>query len=363
MSDVRVYPLTSMQAGMTRLRDKGGASPKAAYEITNGYVDASGAPSQRPGTDWIFNWADPHLGKGAQAGQTKGLAFYNGVFYTFTSGNGAGSGIVSGGGTTYQILVLRHPTSTSVTLTKIHFAKPFLGFLYVVAQFSDGYTAHYWLQNPPAWTGNTVYLPNALVQPTTNNGFYYSAQLLNPPGPTAWTPLLGHNLGDVIQPSTPNGFNYYAKFLSAGNGASTTTTGSSSIPAIGGSITLNVASSTGFSATAGNVVGVVSDFVGVYQGTVTATGAGTVTLKVTNIVYGTGINSGATVSQQVDRSGATEPVWITPGGSLTLDVGAATQPPVSAAAPTQPGPVAPGTGAGGKYGNPGGSLAPSVQPN
>lgn len=356
MSDVRVYPLTSMQAGMTRLRDKGGASPKAAYELTNGYVDASGAASQRPGTTWIFNWADPRLGKGSQAGQTKGLAFYNGVFYTFTSGNGAGSGIVSGGGTTYQILVLRHPTSTTVTLVKVHFAKPYMGFLYVVAQFSDGLVGHYWLQSPPAWTLNTFYQPATLVQPTTNNGFYYSAIPGGTPAP-AWTALLQHSLGDVIQPSTANGLQYTAVTLSSGSGAATTTTATFTVPAINSSVTISVASSTGFTTNAGNIIGVSEAQGAAIQGTVTAVSAGSITFTLTRIafLFGNTIQSGSTVSQAIDRSGATEPVWGTTPASITLDVSSATQPPTSNPAPAAKTPVPPGTGPGGKYTN--------IQPN
>jgi len=350
---------------MTRLRDKGGASRDAAYEITNGFVDASGSPTQRPGTKWMFNWADPRLGKGAQANQTKGLMFFKGVFYRFTSGNGAGSGIVSGGGATYVILVLRHPTSTTATLSKIHYAKPMLGFPYVVAQFSDGLVAHYWLQNPPSWKANTFYAPNSLVQPTTPNGFYYQAVPWTPL-PAAWTPLLQHNLGDVVQPTAPNGYRYYAQQLASGFGAQTTTTASATVPAIGSTFTLSVASTTGFNALAGNVVGIVDNVLlptWVVQGTITAI-AGTITVRVTAIVVNGGIatlSSGAVLSQQIDRSGANEPTWAaTVAGTTTMDVSSAAAPPVAAAAPTQPGAVPPGTGTGGRYSNPGGTR---IQPN
>ena len=347
-----VLTLTTSQAGMTRLRDKGGASEKALYELTNGYVAASGSPTQRPGTTWKFNWADPFLSKGGNAGKMKGLSFFNGVFYRFSAS------ALQSGNSTYQIITLVHPTSSAATLQKVHFVQPFMGYLYVVAQFSattdypNGYIGHYWLQNPAAWKGNKVYMPGDLVQPTTPNGFYYKAVAqINPP---AWTPLLQHNLADVIQPTVANGYYYWASTLSAGSGATTTATNSPTIPAVGGSFTVNVASTTGFNTTANNVIGFSNGVTCAFQGTVTSVGAGSLTVTVTNIFFKTAatVSIGTIVSQQIDRSGATEPVWATTPAAITLDVSAATQPPVSAPSPTLPPPSAPNTGPGGKYNNP-----------
>lgn len=354
MGQLRTQSLTASQAGMTRLRDKGGASPNALYELTNGYVAASGAPTQRPGTTWAFNWADPHLSKSSNAGKMKGLVFYNGVFYRFTA---AQTGITSGGGSTYVIIPLVHPTNTAATLSKIHFAQPFMGFLYVVAQFSDGYVGHYWLQNPPAWKTGTFYLPSTLIQPTAANGFYYKAVPYRTSVP-AWTALLQHNLSDIIQPSVSNGYYYYASHLSSGTGASTTSTGTNTMGPVNSSNTINVAAGTSFATTTGNVVGIFDGF-SVLQGTVTSTTSTTLTIKVTDIFLNGSVSGGATltvqpsatVTQQLNRSGATEPVWNLTAGQLTLDVGAATQPPVAAAAPSLPATTPIGIQPGGKYVN------------
>src|ERR1700748_2212964 len=106
MGQLRTQSLTASEAGMTRLRDKGGASQITLYELTNGYVAASGAPTQRPGTTWKFNWADPRLSKGGNAGKLKGLVYFNNTFYRFTASPGLTSGNAS-----YVIVVLVHPNS------------------------------------------------------------------------------------------------------------------------------------------------------------------------------------------------------------------------------------------------------------
>lgn len=276
----RIVTLNASAAGMTRLRGKGGASPQTLYELTNGYVSASRAPTQRPGTTWKFNFADPApvigtsssnfliaLGaisftmdatvSGTLVGQTLRAtsrasgAYMQGnvtgasgttITITITSDSGSGihsdwtlttatsyaanaglsKGLVAFKGVLYAfchkplttssasfvILTLRHPTSSTATLTKIHFAQPFMGFMYVVAEFSDAFIGHYWLQTPPAWTVNMGYKSNDLVQPTTPNGFYYKAvQVANPP---TWTPLIQYALNDFIQPTKYNGYQYKA---------------------------------------------------------------------------------------------------------------------------------------------------------
>jgi hypothetical protein len=198
----RTVTLNASKAGMTRLRFKGGASPDTLYELTNGFVNASRCPQQRPGTKWKFNFAD--TGHTGNAGKTKGLVAFKGVLYAFTHD----TAYSTSGSSSYKILVLRHPSSTTATLKAIHFAQPFMGLLYVVAEFSDSFIGHYWLQNPPAWKGGVgtphAYMDNELVQPTTPNGYYYSAKhTFNPP---TWTALLQYSVNDIVQPSVYNGY-------------------------------------------------------------------------------------------------------------------------------------------------------------
>lgn len=199
--ELRPETLSASGAGMTRLRTKGGASKESLYELTNAYVTASKTPTQRPGTSWKFNFAN--TGHTGNAGKTKGLVFFKGIGYAFTHD----TAFTSVGGTgAFVVVVLRHPTSSSATVAKIHFAQPFMGLLYVVVEFSDGFVGHYWLQSPPAWVGLATHNANELVQPTTPNGFYYQCvQLQNPP---AWTPMLQYAIGDIVQPTVYNGLFY-----------------------------------------------------------------------------------------------------------------------------------------------------------
>lgn len=190
---LRPLVLSSLDAGMTRLRIKGGAAQDALYELTNGYVDASGAPTSRDGTTWSYT---------LPAG-TVGITAFAGKLHVFSQAP------VTLANDLYVNDVLVNPVAGYTgTLTTIYFAKPFLGFLYVVAGFTDGSgnktTYHYWLQEPVEWTANTVYGINAQVQPDTPNGFYYVAQTsVNYP---VWQPNTAYAEGDIVQPSTANGY-------------------------------------------------------------------------------------------------------------------------------------------------------------
>lgn len=192
---MRTISLNTSAAGMTRLRGKGGASPETLWELTNGYVTASKSVKQRPGLQYQTRLPDT----------SKGLVAFNGVLYTFTAHSVSNPG-------TATVKILTHPTpGYAGELAKIHYAAPFMGYLYVVAEFADGNTYHYWLQEPPAWTTFTVYDANELVQPTVPNGLYYKAVLDNPP--PAWQPLHQYYTGDKVQPTKYNGFSYEATNL------------------------------------------------------------------------------------------------------------------------------------------------------
>lgn len=259
---VRSVTLNASKAGMTRLRDKGGASPETLYELTNAYINASRSPTQRPGTTWTYQFG----------ANTAGLVAFQGVFYAFTADP---TKIVSTG--SYQVVLLRHPQGTSFSgqLSKIHYAQPFMGYLYVVAQFTDGLIRHYWLQNPPAWAQHTIYQANTMVQPTTPNGFYYVAiQTNNPP---AWQPNMSVTGSPpmVVQPTVYNGYEYT---------------------------------------------------VSTYTGTAATTGP-------------------------------TEPTWPTSQGATVTEYSTGYKNPIPAQPPVPPNANPPGTGTGGRYGNPGGRKA------
>lgn len=192
---LRPLVLSSIDAGMTRLRIKGGAAQDALYELTNGYVDVNGAPTSRDGTTWIYT---------LPAG-TVGITAFGGKLHVFSQAPVTLTNPLF----VNDVLVNPVPGYTG-TLTAINFAKPFLGFLYVVATFTDGSgnqtTYHYWLQKPVAWSANTVYGINAQIQPDTPNGFYYQAQTtVQAP---VWQPKTPYTVGQTVQPSTANGYLY-----------------------------------------------------------------------------------------------------------------------------------------------------------
>ena len=188
---MRSQALSAVKAGMTRLLDKGGASPDSLFELTNGYVNAARRPTQRPGTV---------VDKVLPAG-TKGLTQFGGKLHVFASA------VIANSDTRYVVNVLRHPTNDALTLSVIHFAEPFLGYLYVVAEFSDGSVWHYWLQATAAWTASTSYRLGQVVQPTVVNGYAYQATRLTAPG-IPWAPDVTRAVGNKVEPTVPNQFEY-----------------------------------------------------------------------------------------------------------------------------------------------------------
>jgi hypothetical protein len=191
---LRPLVLSSLDAGMTRLRIKGGAAQDALYELTNGYVDASGAPTCRDGTTWSYT-----LPTG-----TVGLTAFAGKLYVFS-----GAPVTLANALYVNAILINPVAGYSGSLTTVYFAKPFLGYLYVVAGFTDTSgnktTYHYWLQDPGAWAANTVYAINAQVQPDIPNGFYYQAETTC--SYPVWQANTPYAVGDCVQPSTAN--NYY----------------------------------------------------------------------------------------------------------------------------------------------------------
>lgn len=202
---MREINLNASTAGMTRLRPKGGASPESLYELYNGYINASKIPQQRPCAAYKFSVPTT----------SKGLVLYKGTFYTFTALPVA---VVPGS----TNLVLRHPNGAyNGTLKQIHFAQPYMSYLYVVVEFNadgtiPGGIYHYWLQFPATFQKSTQYKANDLVQPAVPNGFYYRA-LQSESAALSWAAGVVHIWNDVVQPSVYNGFQYRAKYIN-GNG-------------------------------------------------------------------------------------------------------------------------------------------------
>jgi hypothetical protein len=90
--------------------------------------------------------------------------------------------------------------AASYPIKEIHFAAPYLGGIYVVAEFdvpsalaaTNGTVAHYWIQsstgsdNADVWLASTDYQIGDVVIPPTQNGLTYVASRAGPANPL-WT--------------------------------------------------------------------------------------------------------------------------------------------------------------------------------
>jgi hypothetical protein len=191
---VRPVPLNSLKDGIDKTRVKGWAKPDTLFDATNCWVTVSLSARPRPGTV-----IDAVLPTG-----TVGLTTFRGKLVVF-----ADHEVDLTGFDQYELEILTYPelNPDGASLLKIHFAEPFLGVLYVVAEWSDGRVVHYWLREPTTWQADTIYKFGDLVQPSTPNGFVYEATRLNPADPI-WTPNSQVVVGDFREPTTPNSFTY-----------------------------------------------------------------------------------------------------------------------------------------------------------
>lgn len=176
---------------MTRLLDKGGASAESLYELTNGYINASRRATHRPGTTL----------ETASLGGTKGLCVFKGAFVVFSHQ------VTPMSDSRFTCEVLTHPTDPNQPLADIHFAEPFLGHLYVSAEFADGSVYHYWLQVAETWAAGSNYKVGDLVQPSVPNGYAYRATRSGD-APLTWAPDVARAVNDVVVPTVDNGFDY-----------------------------------------------------------------------------------------------------------------------------------------------------------
>jgi len=205
MPEPRRAPLTVVKAGIDRLRTRAGARADTLYDLVNAVIDAEYNIGPRPGSSRIAQ-----LPTG-----TVGLCAFDGKYHVF-----ADHEVDLTGFDDFELDILLHPFDPTAELTTIHFAQPFLGALYVVAEFTSGSTTvtqsiyHYWLQPGEEWEANTEYSYNQFVTPTTPNGFVYSASRLGLAYP-AWAPGVPRTAGNgssiepsIIEPTTYNEFFY-----------------------------------------------------------------------------------------------------------------------------------------------------------
>ena len=186
---MRQFALTTAKGGINRLRDKGNASKDSLYDLLNGYVTQTNSIKPRPGTRLSYS-----LPTG-----TKGLCAFHEKLHVFSSE------VVTSLDAMVVIDVLRHPTNALLPLLEIHFAAPFLGYLYVSAEWLNGDVFHYWLQDNNAWQPSHVYLEGEIVQPTTPNGYAYQATRLTPAG-TVCAPREPRPVCDVVDPTQEHAY-------------------------------------------------------------------------------------------------------------------------------------------------------------
>lgn len=192
--------------GINRLRQKGGVSREVLYDLLNGYITSDNSAESRPGT--VTHATLP-------AG-TKGLCTFDGGFVVFASSD---PGAMPAG---YTCEILTHPTVPGTALLELHYAAPFLGYLYVAAEFADNQVFHYWLQQRAAWSASTNYQLGDVVQPTVPNGYAYRAHRLNAPG-VLWAANAPRAVADRVEPTTANGFSYVVTAVSGSSPKSGTT--------------------------------------------------------------------------------------------------------------------------------------------
>lgn len=185
-------PLTQLTQGINRLRVKGGANPQSLYDLVNAYITNEGTIQQREGTANVATLDSTSRGL---------FSFKDVLNVCATSLISVPSG--------FAVNVLINPANPSETLETIWFAQPFMGFPYIVAEFSDGSVYHYWLQSSGTWAANTVYTTGTIVTPDVANGLAYIAQRQAPPNPV-WTPETGVTLNMKVEPTQYTGYYYKA---------------------------------------------------------------------------------------------------------------------------------------------------------
>lgn len=187
----RTVMLSGGKAGISRQRFKGGASAEALYDGVNCYRTSSQTFVPRPGS------ARVHTIPG-----TLGLCVLDGDYVVF-----AGTPVASPS-PDVVVEVLTHPTGAAATLVDVAYAKPFLGFIYVAAAWSDKPTVyyHYWLQRFSKGRKPLSFVtPGTMVEPTNANGFAYVADRFGNP-PPVWAAGQVKAVGDRTDPTVFAGY-------------------------------------------------------------------------------------------------------------------------------------------------------------
>ena len=195
MAGLSTQVLGGFKTGMDRSSRRGGKDgAQRLYTLQNAYLNERGEAVPRPGLQHV-----------ASVAHSAGLYGWQGQLHVFHADND----YTDPGNVLVAAHKLPYPLPNAPTddhLAEVHFVGVILGELYVAGEFADGTVRHFWLQDPPAWQPNHVYMLGELVQPTTPNGYYYQAPLSV--AVPAWQAGTVYNVGDKVQPSTPNGYTY-----------------------------------------------------------------------------------------------------------------------------------------------------------
>lgn len=179
-----------------------GGDPTALADLYNAFVNKEGRIQSRPGLSNPFNAAGSARSALTFPAGTVGMVGFQGKFHTFHPNSSTSSDA------RVIVHVVRHPTGAISVLTKIHSAFPFLGKLYIVAEFADGAISHYWLEDAQPWSAIAAKRLGELVSPTTPNGYQY--EVTNVRSDTTWKANTPVALNDVVVPTVFNGFIYTA---------------------------------------------------------------------------------------------------------------------------------------------------------
>jgi hypothetical protein len=188
------YQLTTIKGGIDRLRPKGAALQDVVFDLVNARVTEKKTVVPRHGT---FRYANLPDG-------TKGLCSFDGRLHVFAAETMA----VPNG---FSVHVITHPSAGAepIPINRVFFSAPFMGFLYVVANF-EGFLSqyvHFWLQTAGVWQANHVYKHGEIVMPSVENGFAYQASRIGAPNLT-WAPGVQRAVADVIEPTEYNDYYY-----------------------------------------------------------------------------------------------------------------------------------------------------------
>lgn len=179
--------LTTVKGGINRMKIRGGAAADVLYDLLNGRVTKEGTVVPRFGT----------VRETTLPSNTHGLVAFNGSRHVFSITQ---SSVPAG----YTCHVVQDPNDPTQDIKTVHFAAPFLGALYVVIEFNDGYVQHFWLQFS-TWAANTQHNLGDVVAPTVANGFLYEAHR-SVPARQVWQGNLSRTVGDQVEPTTYDGF-------------------------------------------------------------------------------------------------------------------------------------------------------------